>query len=167
MYKSFDESKFRQALAEKNHLYVKTCVTSAIKNNPNFTFVKGGTKSEAGLAFDEIEASFPEAIMPYKLFDGEVLITSSNVETSTEELFYSKCFRLERNFCRKRYNELVQIGQYLVKQRTFPMPQEQTTAESNAPITTQESHKKIPLPVKIALIAAAVLLVALVAKMMV
>lgn len=167
MYRSYNEEKFHKAVAEKNYLYAKTCVTSAIKANPQFSPMKGeGNRSEARVAYDYIKQHLPEAFAPYKLYAGELVITDDNLAEATEDLFYEKCFHLEENFCAQRYNELRRIGKYLVDIGTFPMPQEQTTAESNAPITTQESRKKMPLPVKIALIAAAVLLVALVAKMM-
>lgn len=167
MYRSFNDEKFHKAVEEKNYRYAKGCVTSAIKSNPGFLAMEVETRrSEARIAFDYIKKHMPEAFVPYKPFDDELVITGDNLFEATEELFYDKCFYLEENFCEKRYIELLHIGKYLSSKGTFPMPQEQTTAESNAPITKQESCKRMPLPVKIALIAVAVLLVALVAKMM-
>lgn len=168
MYRSYNEEKFHKAIAEKNYLYAKTCVTSAIKANPQFSPMKGeGNRSEARVAYDYIKQHLPEAFTPYKLYAGECVITDENLSEATEDLFYEKCFNLEENFCAQRYNELMRIGKYLVDKGTFPMPQEQTTAEECSPVTMKAPCSKMPLPVKIALIAAVVLLVALVAKMMV
>lgn len=164
MYTSFDETKFKQAILEKDERYVKTCVINAIKNNPGFQKRNNAAYCEAWEAFEQLRREFPEVLTKYRLQPDEPVFDENDTSAWDKELFFDKCFWFDKNFCPERYNELFQIGRYLVKKQVFQQPQEQNNNEAMQTVqsSTRENFPKMPTPVKIALGLGAVVLVVLV-----
>ncbi len=155
-YRSFNEQDFRTALMKKDEEskdFIKTCVISAIRNNPRFTIEPGESKSEASTIIEELKTSYHEIFEPYRAQPDEIEYDESKAETWNKEYFIRQTVLFGRNFSLQRYRNLIKIGQKVTPPSNFVEPQE---------IKTQAAKK--PLPVKSILIATAALaLVALVA----
>lgn len=126
MYQYFDETEFLTAIEDGNLSRAKQCVADSIRSNPGFDPEKGSDHSEAWRAYHVIENNCKNEISTYQLREDEIKITESNLDQCTEDMFIKKCFFFEKNFCMERFDELKLIGQHLVKQGTFTLPQEQT-----------------------------------------
>ncbi len=158
MYKSFDEVKFKQAIADKNYEYISTCIISAIRNNPRFIKESGEDFSEATKAFNEIIITCPEMFKEYQIQPGELEYNKENSDEWDKEYFIRQTIFLGRNFCKKRFERLKLIGQKVYAQENFTESQGQKTD------VTQETEFKVlqtkkPLPTKKLIFGASILLV--------
>lgn len=174
MYNSFDEVEFNQALKEKNYSYIKTCIISAIRNNPKFTAEPGTKKSEADYAFEEAISACPEMLEEYRLFEDEVDFDQTNSDNWNYEFFIRQTFRFGRNFCKKRYGNIKKVGQTITlkakakSNANFPQPQEhqkdkrQIQFQHNNMYNKSKNHKLAVLLVTI--IAFIVLVAILIAR---
>lgn len=126
MYQFFDEAEFLTAIDNGDLSRAKQCVTVSIRANPGFTPEKGSDHCEAWRAFHVIKEKCGNAISTYQPWENEDRITNDNLNQCTTKMFSDKCFFFEKNFCMERFDELKLIGQHLVKQGTFTLPQEQT-----------------------------------------
>ena len=168
MYKSFDEEKFKKAIDGKDYEYLKTCVISAIRNNPAFEPDSEGQHCEARRAMSQLLKLCPDILEEYQLQDGESEFNAKNSFEWNKEYFIRQTILFGRNFCRERYKRLEVIGQAITP-INFPEPQGQTT-ESAAENHTKDVSPKIKMPQKkkkLILILAAVLLLAALAGIIV
>ena len=157
MYKSFDEAKFNQAIINKDYEYIKTCIISAIRNNPRFIKEPGEDFSEATKVFNKIISDCPEMLEDYVPQAGELEYNKDNSDSWDKEYFIRQTIFLGRNFCQKRYDRLKVIGQKVYPSENFPEPQGQEADVTQIPSQKVLQTKK-PLPKKKLILGAGILL---------
>ena len=163
MYKSFDEEKFNQAIIDKDYEYLKTCIISAIRNNPRFIKEPGEDFSEATKVFNKIISDCPEMLEDYVPQAGELEYNKDTSDMWDKEYFIRQTIFLGRNFCKKRFEHLKVIGQKVYPQENFPEPQGQEMDVTQIPSQKVLQPQK-PLPKKKLILGAGIfLLVVLVA----
>ncbi|MBQ3161188.1 MAG: hypothetical protein IJC04_03580 [Oscillospiraceae bacterium] len=156
MYKSFDINEFKQALNEKNYSYIKTCIISAIRNNPRFNFEAGTQKCEADRAFEEAINACPEMLEEYHLLEDEVAFEQSSSDEWDYEYFIRQTFRFGRNFCKKRYDNIKKVGKTI--SLNFPQPQEQQKEAHQIQTPDNNMQRKNRFP-KLAILLGAIIAV--------
>lgn len=166
MFKSFDESKFRQAIINKDYLTLKMAVINAIRNNPKFEPEAGYEKCEATRALQLLMRECPQMMESFRLLEGEKPFNYEEQHSAwTADTFIRASYRLKDNFSRDRFNQVALIGKYVYGERkTKKAPPQEIESEG-----TQENKNsnllKYLLPVGIiACIAVIVLVVITLAK---
>lgn len=169
MYKyrftSFDADDFYKAIEEKKYAKLKTCVISAIRNNPEFKRADGEKVSEARLAWDILEENVPEIFDKYEDQDGDRLYDEKSVNEWDREFFIRQTFLLGENFNRKRYIQVMNIGRKISRgiMPNFQEPQELNLEifeeQEIKPVVQQTSKKMNPLLIAGVIILAIIVLV--------
>lgn len=130
MYKhrftSFDSDDFYKAIEDKKYAKLKTCVISAIRNNPSFNVVKGENASEATTAMNILVEKVPEIFEEYEVQDGDQLYNENDMDKWNKEFFIRQTFLLGENFSKRRYKQVMNIGKKITKGKmpNFQDPQE-------------------------------------------
>ena len=166
MFKSFDETKFRQAIKDKDYLTLKMAVINAIRNNPRFIPEEGFEKCEATRALQLLMRECPQIMENYCLLEGESPYDYEKQRSSwTTDTFIRASYRLKDNFNRERFNQVAQIGKYVYGERKTKKAPPQEIEIEGSQETKDCSLLKYLLPVGIiAGVALIVLVVILLAK---
>ena len=146
-FSSFNEEAFYKAISEKDYERLKTCIISAIRNNPEFRIMKDEKVSEVKMAITILKEKVPEMFdEEYQLQDGERAFDEKEFNKWDEEYFVRQTFWLGENFCLKRITHLQKIGRWIsrgiapnAKESNFQEPQEQC----------QEVEKYQPVKIKV------------------
>lgn len=175
MYKyrftSFDSDDFYKAIEEKKYAKLKTCVISAVRNNPEFRFATGQKESEARLAWRILEENVPEIFEKYEAQDGDQLYNENSVDKWDREFFIRQTFLLGENFSKERLKHVWNIGRKISRGivPNFQDPQElnlEMFEEQEIKSTVQKTSAKMnPLLLGGIVLLAAIVLVVIVMGM--
>lgn len=169
MYKyrftSFDADDFYKAIEEKKYAKLKTCVISAIRNNPGFNVVKGENASEATTAMNVLVEEVPEIFEGYEIQEGDQLYNENDMDKWNKEFFIRQTFLLGENFSKRRYKQIMNIGKKITKGKipNFHEPQELNLElfdeQEIKPVVQQTSKKMNPVLIAGVIILAIIVLV--------
>lgn len=155
MYKyrftSFDADDFYKAIEEKKYAKLKTCIISAIRNNPEFRVATGQKESEARLAWRILEENVPEIFEKYEAQEGDQLYSENSVDKWDREFFIRQTFLLGENFNKERLKHVWNIGRKISRgiMPNFQEPQELDLElfeeQESEPVVQKTSTKMNPL----------------------